>query len=141
MNNREKGKALILRAERVIKRDLEGAVKDCDFNMVVRRAQEAVELVLKGALTILGIEYPKIHDVGKVFADVVRRKVGSMESETLEKIIHISTRLSEDRAPAFYGERSYGEEEAKEAHSDALFVLDKAKGLIAFYWIRKIEGN
>ena len=94
MNNREKGKALILRAERVIKRDLEGAVQDGDFNMVVRRAQEAVELVLKGALTLLGIEYPKIHDVGKVFADVVQRKVGTMESEILEKIIHISTRLS-----------------------------------------------
>lgn len=88
MNNREKGRALILRAERVIERDLEGAVKDGDFNMAVRRAQEAVELVLKGALTVLGIEYPKIHDVGKVFADVVRRKVGSVESEILEKIIH-----------------------------------------------------
>ena len=130
MNNREKGKALILRAERVIKRDLEGAVEDGDFNMVVRRAQEAVELVLKGALTILGIEYPKIHDVGKVFADVVQRKVGTMDSEILEKIIHISTRLSEDRAPAFYGERSYGEEEAKEAHCDALFVLDKVKEML-----------
>lgn len=130
MNNREKGKALILRGERVIKRDLEGAVKDGDFNMVVRRAQEAVELVLKGALTLLGIEYPKIHDVGKVFADVVQRKVGTMESEILEKIIHISTRLSEDRAPAFYGERSYGKEEAEEAHFDALFVLDKVKELL-----------
>ncbi len=130
MNNREKGKVLILRAERVIRRDLEGAVKDKDFDMVVRRAQEAVELVLKGALTILGIEYPKIHDVGKVFADVVQRKVGTMESEILEKIIHISTRLSENRAPAFYGERSYGEGEAKEAHCDALFVLDKVKELL-----------
>ncbi len=130
MNNREKGKVLILRAERVIKRDLEGAVKDKDFDMVVRRAQEAVELVLKGALTILGIEYPKIHDVGKVFADVVQRKVGTMESEILEKIIHISTRLSENRAPAFYGERSYGEGEAKEAHCDALFVLDRVKELL-----------
>ncbi|UCD72019.1 MAG: HEPN domain-containing protein [Syntrophobacterales bacterium] len=130
MNNREKGKALILTAERVIKRDLGGAVKDGDFNMVVRRAQEAVELVLKGALTVLGIEYPKIHDVGKVFADVVQRKVGTMESEILEKIIHISTRLSENRAPAFYGERSYGEGEAKEAHCDALFVLDKVKDLL-----------
>jgi HEPN domain-containing protein len=130
VNNREKGKALILRAERVIKRDLEGAVKDGDFNMVVRRAQEAVELVLKGALTILGIEYPKIHDVGKIFADVVQRKVGTTETEILEKIIHISTRLTEDRAPAFYGERSYGQGEAKEAHCDALFVLDEVKKLL-----------
>lgn len=130
MNNREKGKALILTAERVIKRDLGGAVKDGDFNMVVRRAQEAVELVLKGALTILGIEYPKIHDVGKIFADVVQRKVGAMEGETLDKIVRLSTRLSEDRAPAFYGERSYGEAEAKEAHCDALFVLDKVKDLL-----------
>ena len=68
--------------------------------------------------------------MGKIFADVVQRKVGTTETEILEKIIHISARLSEDRAPAFYGERSYGEEEAKEAHCDALFVLDKVKELL-----------
>jgi len=58
MNNREKGEVLISRAERVIKRDLEGALQEDDFNMAVRRAQESVELVLKGALKTLGIEYP-----------------------------------------------------------------------------------
>lgn len=76
MNNREKGEELFLRAERIIKRDIRGALQEDDFNMVVRRAQESVELTLKGALMILGIEYPKVHDVGKVFSEVVERKIG-----------------------------------------------------------------
>lgn len=130
MNNREKGEALISRAGRVIERDLEGALEEGDFNMAVRRAQEAVELALKGALRTLGIEYPKVHDVGKVFADAVQRKIGITDREVLERITHISTRLSEERGLSFYGERLYGKAEAKEAHQDAQFVLDKVKGML-----------
>lgn len=98
--------------------------------MAVRRAQEAAELTLKGALTILGVEYPMVHDVGKVFADAVQRKIGIKDRETLEKITHISTRLSKEREPSFYGEKLYKEVEAKEAHCDALFVLDKVKRML-----------
>jgi len=130
MNNREKGEALISRAERVIKRDLEGALQEDDFNMAVRRAQESVELVLKGALKTLGIEYPKVRDVGNVFADAVQRKIVITDREVLERITHISTRLSEERGPSFYGEKLYGKAEAKEAHRDAQFVLDKVKGML-----------
>lgn len=130
MNNREKGEELFLRAERIIKRDIRGALQEDDFNMVVRRAQESVELTLKGALTILGIEYPKVHDVGKVFGEVVERKIGGVNRSTLERIVHISAQLSEDRAPSFYGERSYGKEEAEEAYHGALFVLNAVKEML-----------
>ena len=79
MNNREKGEELFLRAERIIKRDIIGALQEDDFNMVVRRAQDSVELTLTGALKIMGIEYPKVHDVGKVFSEVVQIKRGGGE--------------------------------------------------------------
>jgi len=55
MNNREKGEELIARAEGIIEREIAGAFEDGEFNMAVRRAQEAVELTLKGALTVFGI--------------------------------------------------------------------------------------
>lgn len=45
--DREKGEALILRAERINKQDIIGALREDDFNMVIRRAQESVELTLK----------------------------------------------------------------------------------------------
>lgn len=124
MNNHEKGEALISRARRIVSIDLEGAMRAGDFNMVVRRAQEAVELALKGALAELGIEYPKVHDVGGVFADAVRKKVGDVDIGKLARIGQISTRLSEVRAPAFYGEKLYDETEAMESRQDALFVLE-----------------
>jgi len=34
------------------------------WNLVVRRCQEAVELALKGALVSVGIQPPRVHDVG-----------------------------------------------------------------------------
>ena len=34
------------------------------YSDVVREAQEVVELALKGVLRVLGVEPPKIHDVG-----------------------------------------------------------------------------
>lgn len=44
MTNRESGKKLIKEAERIFTRDLKAAVEDEDYNMVVRRAQEVVEM-------------------------------------------------------------------------------------------------
>ena len=130
MNNREKGEELIARAERIIEREIAGALEDEDFNMVVRRAQEAVELTLKGALTVLGIEYPKVHDVSRVFRDVVQRKAGGLSRDMLERILRISAQLSEDRTPSFYGERSYGRAEAEEAYQAARFVYHTVNELL-----------
>lgn len=125
MNNFESGKDLILTAKRIMERDLQEAWQDNDANIVVRRAQEVVELVLKGALKILGIEYPKIHDVGKIFDQMVKRKIGEFDEEVMERIVRISARLAEDRGPSFYGEKIFKREEAEEAYSDAKFVFDK----------------
>ncbi len=112
-------------AKRIMERDLQEAWQDNDANIVVRRAQEVVELVLKGALKILGIEYPKIHDVGKIFEQMVKRKIGEFDEEVMERIVRISARLAEDRGPSFYGEKIFKREEAEEAYSDAKFVFDK----------------
>jgi HEPN domain-containing protein len=125
MNNFESGKDLILTAKRIMERDLLKAWQDKDDNMVVRRAQEVVELTLKGALKILGVEYPKIHDVGKIFEQTAKRKIGGIGKEVMSRVVRISARLAEDRGPSFYGEKIFKREEAEEAYSDAKFVFNE----------------
>jgi HEPN domain-containing protein len=39
------------------------------YNLAVRRAQEAVELSMKGVMRMIGIEYPRKHDIGDVFIE------------------------------------------------------------------------
>ena len=125
MNNIESGKDLLSIAKRIMERDLQEAWKDNDDNLVVRRAQEVVELTLKGALKFLGVEYPKVHDVGKIFEQTLKKKVSDFDQETIGKIIRISARLAEDRGPSFYGEKRFDREEAAEAYSNAKFVYDE----------------
>ena len=41
------GKRFLDESKRILRRDVNGALEDNDFNLTVRRAQEAVELALK----------------------------------------------------------------------------------------------
>jgi HEPN domain-containing protein len=125
--NKEVGMKLIKEAEDVRNRDLKGAWETHDYNMTVRRAQEVVELVLKGVLGILGVDYPKIHDVGLIFAKQAIRKSFPISSDVIEKVEEISSWLAEARAPSFYLERDYTEEDAQKAFEDATFVCEVIK--------------
>jgi HEPN domain-containing protein len=77
------GEKLIRQGDRVLQRDVKGALDEQDFNMTVRRAQEAVELALKGGLKMLGVDYPKVHDVAPVFSEQAQRKLGIAEQDML----------------------------------------------------------
>ena len=129
-NTREEGIRLIREAEGILRRDAQGALNEKDFNMAVRRAQEVVELTLKGALKILGVDYPKVHDVAPLFSDQLRQKRGVGNPTVLQKIEEISLWLAESRAPSFYLDREYGEEDAEQALGDAVFVLSETKKLL-----------
>lgn len=128
--NKEVGMKLIEEAGEVRNRDLNSAWMARDYNMTVRRAQEVVELVLKGVLEILGVDYPKIHDVGDIFAEQVIKKSFLIEEDILERIQDISFWLAEARAPSFYLERDYTEEDAGKAFEDANFVYDEIKSAL-----------
>ncbi len=65
--DRELGERFLKEAEWIFEIDLKNALREENYNIVVRRAQEVVELSLKGCLRMLGIDYPKVHDVGSVF--------------------------------------------------------------------------
>ena len=126
-NMQTDGKRLIDEGERIFRRDVKGALEDGDYNLTVRRAQEVVELVLKGALKVLCVEYPRIHDVGTLFAEQVREKRQDVETEGLDRIEEISLWLSQARAPALYFEREYDVEDARQALQDAAFVVVEVK--------------
>lgn len=126
----EEGEQLIREGERIIQRDVQNALRERDFNMVVRRAQEGVELTLKGALKLLGVDYPKAHDVAPVFSEQVQRKRGGVDVDILERIEEVSLWLSQARAPSFYFEREYGEEDGRQAVQDAECVVTEIRRIM-----------
>jgi HEPN domain-containing protein len=126
MTNRQVGEQLVREAQRIFDRDLRAAWAEGDYNLVVRRAQEVVELSLKGALRLLGVDFPKVHDVGAVFVEQMRRKGDQVSEATLLAIQSISAWLGEARTPAFYL-RLYGEADAHRALTEAELVLTEVK--------------
>lgn len=128
---RVEGRRLVREGERVLRRDAHSAVGDKDFNMAVRRAQEAVELALKGALKMLGADYPRVHDVAEAFSEQAQRKLKRVNPRVLKQIEEISLWLSQARAPSFYFERAYEAQDAHKACKDAEFVIRRLKQMFA----------
>jgi len=62
-------KAYLRQAEARLK-DAKDALLEGNYPYAVRLSQECVELSLKAVLKAVGIEYPKIHDVSDILADV-----------------------------------------------------------------------
>lgn len=119
----------MLSEARLLQEELSRACERQYWNLAVRRAQEVVELSLKGLLRALGTEYPRLHDVGDAFAEAVAAKNLSIDPQALGRIREISSYLARDRAPAFYMEQEFTQEQAERAQADARFVLDFADGL------------
>lgn len=126
MKNFEIGESLIQEAEECLS-EAEGALGRGAWNMAIRRAQEAVELGLKGLLKIMGFEYPKVHDVGRFFGEALVKRGIEVEEATLERIKIISSDLASRRGPAFYMERIFGEDEARKAEENANWLIKVVK--------------
>ena len=122
MTNHERAVSIFRGAEWT-HRDMERALAEQEWNIAVRRAQEAVELALKGLLALMGVDYPKEHDPADVFARAVREHGLAVEEKTLEEIRIFSARLAHRRAPAFYFEIRVEEQEARQAAKDAAQML------------------
>jgi HEPN domain-containing protein len=70
---------------------------------VVREAQEAVELFLRGTLRLAAIEPARMHDV----AELLRRESQRFPEWFRVEVDHlaaISTEMAGDRGPAYYGD-------------------------------------
>jgi HEPN domain-containing protein len=88
------------RARRKALDALMGAAAHAD---VVRQSQDAVELLLKGALRFVGVDPPKRHDVHRIleqFLDRFPPEWRAVWSELRAKL----DELAQERGPAFYGD-------------------------------------
>lgn len=119
----------LLDEARLLGEELDRSCEGERWNLAVRRAQEIVELSLKGLLKAMCMEYPRLHDVGGAFAAAAATKGLGVDAATIDRIRQISSYLARDRAPAFYLEAEFSREQAGQAQLDARFVLDFAAGL------------
>lgn len=126
----DQGNRLLEESKRILHRDVSGALNDGDFNLAVRRAQEVVELALKGALNLMCTEYPRLHDVAPLFCQQVQEKREDSDLEILTKIREISLWLAQARGPALYLEQDYEVQEADRAFADAGFVIKEIEALL-----------
>lgn len=129
-------KSHLIQAEERLKHAKE-ALKDGSYPFTIRACQEAVELSLKAALRIAGIEPPKIHDVGPIL-----RKNSNFFPEwfrgEINKMATISRTLRREREVSMYGdeelsltpEEIYSAEDAEKAVRDCEFVLKNCKRLL-----------
>jgi len=105
------------------------------YNIVIREAQEAVELAMKGIVRKLGIEPPKWHDVGPILQERLD-DLPQIDDINWMSLIAISQRLRKERELSFYGDidflpmDNYTETQALEAIADAQQVLDVADRVI-----------
>lgn len=130
MTNEDRKNFLLRRAEDEYTQIASYMEKD-EWNMVVRKSQEATELYIKAILKLMSVEFPKEHDLGRYFLEILVQKGIDIDPEDGEKIRTLSAELAEKRAPAYYGEVFYKEQEATRASEGAAEVREIARRLLA----------
>jgi HEPN domain-containing protein len=104
---------------------------------VVREAQEAVELFLKGVLRLVAVDPARTHDVAEVLRRNEQRFPRWFQAE-LEHLASISTEMAGDRGIAFYGDERqqlgpqdlFDEADARRALANLEFVAAQCSRLL-----------
>jgi len=86
-------------------RDAREALAEGLYPYALRLSQECVELSLKAALRIVGIEYPKRHDVSDVLV-MVRERFPEWFRDEIDFLADASRRLAEKREVSMYGDEA-----------------------------------
>lgn len=103
-------------------------LEEQSYSDVVREAQEAVELALKGLLRHFGVDPPKQHDVGGLVVQYASRFPACTAGKA-ERLAAISKRLRKERELAFYGDvdfiptMAYSADDARQALEEARYVV------------------
>lgn len=106
MDNAEMARSYLVQAEERLIHARE-AVERGNYAYTVRQCQEAVELSLKAALRIVGIEVPKWHDVGPILRKESERFPEWFRKE-IPRMARVSRRLYRERGPSMYGDEMAG---------------------------------
>lgn len=130
MSNGEKARQLLTSAGRYLE-VMEKALASAWWNMAVREAAEVVELCLKGALSYLLVDYPKVHDVGAFFVRTLAGRGIALSGREAAEVQQASASLARRRAPAFYFETDETGENAREAAENARRIHNLCLRIIA----------
>ena len=99
---------------------------------VVRESQEVVELALKGLLRAVGVDPPRVHDVGDVL-EAERARLPTALAGDVERLAAASRDLRRDRELAFSGAEDltpsdfYREPDAAAARAAARLVVERVR--------------
>jgi HEPN domain-containing protein len=85
----------------------EAAMARGSYPEVVRYSQEATELSLKAALRSVGIEYPKVHDVGEILV-LYKDRFEDWFAKEVERMAVFSAEMMRKRSAALYGLEATG---------------------------------
>ena len=102
VTNLEMCRAYLEEAQRRV-RTAENALSEGAYAYCIRQCQEAVELSLKAALRLVGIEPPKWHDVGPVLMEF-RARFPQWFKELIPELAAISRWLRRECEPSMYGD-------------------------------------
>ena len=130
---RELAGLMIKRAERWFLSSKD-ALRGDRYDDVVYCAQMCAEQASKAALVMVGIEYPKVHDVSKAMR-FIETKFPAWFRGKLDELCLSLSELAERRGEAGYGfekglDVSYFKDYAPKALARARFVLDNCKKLV-----------
>lgn len=121
MINVEMAKDYAFRAKRCLK-EARLALDENDAASTIRRSQEALELIVKALLRLIGIEYPRSHDVSDVLLEW-RDKLPRELKDRIEDLASLISELASIRGPAFYGYEREG------ITASQAFSLEYARGV------------
>jgi HEPN domain-containing protein len=88
-------------------RDARRALRERRLADATRYTQEGVELALKAALRVFGVEVPKRHDVAPAFDDLAA-VLPRWFAKELPPVRILSFELAEERSLALYGDEKTG---------------------------------
>ncbi|TFF88024.1 MAG: HEPN domain-containing protein [Promethearchaeota archaeon] len=106
----------------------------------IRQSQEAVELALKGAMRLLGIDFPKWHDISPILIELSDEFPEHFRNE-IHNLSEISEKLVSLREPAMYGDENLGlgpsalfsRSDSMEILKDAEYCYEKIENLFKFF--------
>ncbi|MEM0053961.1 MAG: HEPN domain-containing protein [Nitrososphaeria archaeon] len=135
MNNIELAVSYIDEARRRLK-TAENALKEKAYAYCIRQSQESVELALKAALRLVGIEPPKAHDVGPILLSE-KERFPEWFREFIPEASGTSRWLRREREPSMYGDEElglpptklYSETYARKAYLSAKEVFENVERL------------
>lgn len=86
-----------------------GQARSFNYDLAVRRAQEALELYIKTTFRFTETEYPKSHDLGKTTYKVSQLLAEyQVTKEEVARVVLANATLGVWRIPSFYGDERLG---------------------------------